>query len=146
MQQKLGKALVGSWQLVSITYLDASGLLHHFWGEKPQGILTYTASGHINVQFMQQDRQSFYNPAFGSGTTEEVNQAFGSYQSYYGTYAEQEAGVLQHHIQGCLFPNWSGTTEIRYAKINGNQLTLTTPPTQVKESTISVDALWQRLD
>jgi hypothetical protein len=137
--------IIGTWRLVSMTYKDRDGKDVHFFGEQPLGVLTYDPNGIINVQFMKKRRDNFASDAYGTGSADEITQAFKSYQAYFGSYFEKEPGVIVHKIEGCIFPNWSGKEEIRYARIEGNKLTLTTPPTRVGDQEISVDAVWQRV-
>ena len=42
----------------------------------------------------------------------------------------EAAGVVVHHLEWSLFPNWTGTGQRRFFAIAGDRLTLTTPPFQ----------------
>jgi hypothetical protein len=137
--------IVGTWSLISMTYKDKDEKTMYFFGENPKGYLTYDPNGIINVQFMMNNRKNFGSEVYGSGTPSEIQEAFGSYQAYFGRYYEMEAGVITHEIEGCIFPNWSGKKEIRYARVEGDKLYLTTPPTQVGDQVITVVALWKRM-
>jgi len=33
-----------------------------------------------------------------------------------------------HHIEVCSYPNWIGNAQVRFAKLDGNLLTLSTKP------------------
>jgi hypothetical protein len=46
---------------------------------------------------------------------------------------EVRGDQVVHHIEQSLFPNWLGTNQQRFIKLDGNRLTLTTDPAVTKQ-------------
>jgi Lipocalin-like domain len=81
------------------------------------------------------------------GTVEELTAAFKGYAAYYGTYSVDElAGVITHHVDASMFPNWVGTDQRREAVLEGSRLTLSTrlPWHEGKEWLFRL--VWRRLE
>ena len=111
----------------------------------PVGLLVYTRE-HMSVQIMRPDRP-FLGDRLG-GSTEAAAAAARGYQAYFGTYSYQaESGVVEHHIDGALTPDWVGTTQLRYAQLSrdGLELTLTTAPLTVKGEEVVGTLVWRRI-
>ncbi len=137
------KQIEGSWLLVSMTYM-ADGSEVNLYGKDPIGILTYDKNGHMNAQMGYSNRTNFQNQSLGEGTVDEITQAYKTYMAYYGRYFEKEPGTVVHKVESCLFPNWKGKEEIRYANIQNGYLVITTPPTLVGNTEVTIKAVWRR--
>jgi hypothetical protein len=137
--------IIGTWSIVSIISRGKDGKAIQLFGENPKGVLTYDINGIVSLQFMMNERKNFSSNIYEAATPEEIQAAFKSYQAYYGQYYEKEPGVIVHVIEGCIFPNWSGKSEICHASIEGDKLYLTTLPMQLADRLISIKAVWQRV-
>jgi len=131
-QQSSRKAkdpFVGTWKLVSYE-VGAS----HPMGRVAVGLLTYDANGRMSMQVMRSDRPKFRasggkEGGYEAGTAEEVMSAYRGYIAYFGSYdVNEKGGVVTHHIEGSLFPNWVGRDQIEFFKISGNRLTFGLDP------------------
>jgi hypothetical protein len=104
---------VGEWRLVSWTATGSEGIVRHPYGEQAIGQLVYTATGQMSAQLM---RSEFDTGAFAEmdGLTalrQIIGTAFGA---YWGTYVvDEDAQTVTHNVQGCISPEWVGTTRVR---------------------------------
>lgn len=144
MKEYIGERIVGTWELVSWTYRDASGNVVDFFGENPQGILMYDGKGNMNAQLMKLERNKIGSPRLFEGTDEQVAAAYRSYAAYWGKYKETAPGEFTHYVEGSLLPDWIGTEEIRYARIEGEILTLSATVT-ANSHRITVEVRWRKV-
>jgi hypothetical protein len=144
MATSIQSDILGTWLLVSMTYENAEGRKINLYGENPRGILMYDTSGYMNAQMGFAHKNIFKSNSLGDGSSEEISSAYKSYMGYYGKYYESSPGVVVHEVDDCLFPNWRGKKEIRYATIKNNILIITTPPTLFGNHEIVIEAIWRR--
>lgn len=144
MENMLGKKIIGTWELVSWTYVSDDGTIVDYLGKSPAGILHYSPDGLMCVQIMKSGRRKFSSGDLMSGTQDEINEAFESFFAYFGTFEENEPGVLTHNIQGSNFPNWTGTAEIRQAKIIQGCLVLSAPSTLPDNKEVVFKVKWKK--
>jgi hypothetical protein len=119
--------LTGSWTLVEYTSTDQDGVVTRPFGTNLHGLLVYTPEGYMSVQIMKSIRPNFALNDLFSGTTEERAAATASYIAYAGRYT-LAAEQVTHHVELSLFPNWVGDDQVRYWTVEGEYLTLRTPP------------------
>jgi lipocalin-like protein len=124
----LREALVGAWRLVSYkaTAVDDGQVVEPF-GAQPRGLITYTPGGHMSAQIMHPARPDFREARLEEGQPEELAAAALGYMAYGGTYDVPTGGLVVHHVQLSLFPNWVGTTLTRVAELDGRRLRLILP-------------------
>ncbi len=121
--------LVGTWRLVSYWAAGPGGDITQPMGPTPRGRLNYDASGRIFVQLTDPDRRAFMRANPRAGTNEEVRAAFASYIADYGSYTvDPDRGTVTHHLEASLVPNWTGGDQVRHFLLEGDRLTLKTPP------------------
>lgn len=114
----------------SLDMKSLEGEVFHPYGEAPQGMLIYDASGYMSVVLMRPGRPKFLGGDPLSGTAEELKEAFEGFDAYSGRYeVDLEKGIVTHHLEACRFPNWEGTDQVRYFELSGDRLVLSTPPT-----------------
>lgn len=136
--------IIGTWKLVSWTFKNEKGETIHYLGENATGILMYDAHGYMNAQLMKGNRPAFASESINGATPNEALGAFNSYLAYFGKYYEKGPGEMVHTVEGSLFPNWVGHQEVRYGKIEGDRLVLSTPPIPTGGTEIIFHIVWQR--
>ena len=141
----LAERLVGSWRLMSSEGRSTDGKVTLDYGPKPVGRLIYDASGRMSVHLLNPTRRRFASGDFLRPTPEELKEAFDGYFGYFGTYTvEESAGVVTHHVEGAAYPNYIGTAQQRFVSLDGNRLTLRTPPERAGGADITYFIVWER--
>ena len=140
--------LVGTWKLVSIEERDASGKLVEplDFGSEPAGMLTYDASGHMAAQAMRRGRPRLASEDVHRATPAEAKTAFVGYAAYFGTYEVRGSeGLVIHHVEASLLPNWEGGEQRRKFTLSGDKLILEPPPFKANGDKRSRRLMWQRV-
>jgi hypothetical protein len=138
--------VAGTWKLIACENRYEDGQIQQTFGADPLGLLMYDAGGRMSVHLMGRNRTRFTSPDVHGGTPSELKAAFDSYMSYFGTYeVDVAAGTVAHHLEACSYPNWVGTTQQRFFKIEGKRLSLSTPPMRVDGKDVRVFLIWERL-
>ena len=121
--------LLGTWKFISLVGKSSEGSVYHPYGENLFGMLMYDSRGYMSVLLMEPDRPKFASGDMKKGTPEEIKSAFEGFDAYCGTYIiDEEKSRVTHNIRGSKFPNWVGTSQVRFFKISGDKLRLTAPP------------------
>jgi hypothetical protein len=116
----------GVWQVIGYTAQDPkTGATTEPFGAKPTGMAVYTAKGHVSVLVTGRERAA---PA-GSGAEREAARAalLDSMYAYAGTYV-MAGHTATIHIESAWQPGWVGTERVRTLTLDGEILTITTPP------------------
>jgi len=88
---------------------------------------------------------TFASDDAGSGTNTEVRAAFEGHASYFGTYTiDPSARTVTHHVRGASYPNWVGHKQVRYYRIDGVHLVLSTPPIPYRGESLGFVLTWER--
>ena len=136
--------ILGAWQLVSYTS-DTDGQVSEPLGPEPIGIILYTPDGYMSAQLMRRDRPAYDRAITGGGTTEQMASAASGYLCYSGPYdLDEAAGVVHHHVEVSLLPNWLGGTQVRKGRLDGDSLTLSTEVTSRKGVSSTHVLAWRR--
>jgi hypothetical protein len=137
----------GAWRLVSAEYRAPDGsVVESPWGSEPQGLLMYDAYGNMSVNLGRRERPRFASGDQLRGTPEEIKAAFESYNAYWGRYeVDERARTVTHHVQYAMFPNWTGTKQVRRYKFQDNKLILTTPPIRRGGQDVIGVIVWERV-
>jgi hypothetical protein len=140
--------LVGTWRLVSCDAYRRNGQVQPLYGPDPEGRLVYDAAGRMSVQVMRTDRPVFQAGQKRRGTGDELRAAYQGYEAYFSTYEVDEPnGIINHRVQGALFPNWIGTNQARYFRFDGpDRLVLSTDPigsTPTRHTIVTL--VWERM-
>lgn len=137
---------VGTWRLVDYEYLRSDGQRLWPFGQSPIGVITYTAEGFMSVQIMDGERATFAGGNRWNATLAEMAAAFESYLAYFGGYEVSETeGCVTHHIEGSLFPEYTGSDQVRYFEFDDGRLTLRVPPLPAGAETITGWLVWERV-
>ena len=138
---------VGTWKLASFESQRSSGEVTYPMGKDAVGMIMYDANGHMSVQVMRPDRPVFASSDRIKGTPAEIVPAFEGFIAYYGTYeVNEEEGIVTHHVEGSLFPNWVGIAHRRFFEFSGNRLTLSTPPIPLGGEQVTAVLIWERTE
>lgn len=137
--------ILGVWRLVSCVVTTESGRTIDVYGDTPSGALIYLPNGYMSVHVIDTQRPEFVHNDFLRGADQEVRRAFEGCLSYFGSfeYRPQE-GLVRHYPIHALHPNWSGTCNVRYTRIDGDDLHIHTPPIPFKGEPSVMRLLWQR--
>ena len=137
-------SLIGTWRLVSFEVRDAQGRIAYPFGEDAGGFITYTADGRMAVQFASTNRPRLTTPDWVGGADPEIAAAARDYFAYCGTY-EVHDSVVVHRVESSLMPNWIGGEQQRQVVLDGDTVTLSTPPTLVGGQQQVATLVWQRV-
>ena len=142
-----GQSIVGTWRLVSMTYVDKStGRETDLWGKGPIGFLTYTPGGRMSAVISAASRHISKESA-DQASVEEQAMLFRNSFAYAGTYSLTSAGAI-HHVEVASDPTWVGKDQTRFVRFEGKRLVVTGPPFQpVGEPNPQVLTLvWERVE
>ena len=116
--------LYGTYKLISSTrtLLD-TGQVETFAQE--QGFITYGDDGRMLVLLIRGDRPK--PESLAKMTDQQRVELFRSMSAYGGTY-KFDGKVMEHHIDISANEVWTGTTQIRDVKMEGDRLIYTTRP------------------
>lgn len=113
-------------------------------GENAVGYLIYTADGYISGHLMRPGRAGFEGGDPLRPKPDEAVEAIGGYLSYCGTYEIRVGGVVVHHVELSLAPNWIGAGQLRFYELDGDRLTITTRPHLVAGHPATTRLIWER--
>jgi Lipocalin-like domain len=125
---ELRTGLIGSWTLDSYqaSIGDGSNVTFPF-GVDARGIIMYTPDGYMSAQVMRSGRWPFKRDDPHGGDDNELAAAAGTYLTYAGPYTVIDDGLIAHHVQMSLLPNWIGATQYRTVKLTDARLELSPP-------------------
>jgi lipocalin-like protein len=135
---------VGTWTLKSTERkVLETGEATQLWGAHPTGTLIYTADGRMSALVLAENRKV---PGAAMPTEAEALSLFKSMVAYAGRYTVEADRVI-HHVEQSWNQAWTGTDVVRFYKLEGNRLTLTTAPApNPRDGKMSVSTLvWERV-
>jgi hypothetical protein len=113
----------GTWKLQSLVYeATATGERSSPFGDHPDGYLSYSADGRMYAIGVVEDRPK---PRDLVPTEAEKVKLQESVFAYAGTYTADGEKVV-HHVDVSWNQSWTGTDLVRFYKLDGNTLTITT--------------------
>jgi len=121
----------GTYSLASFE-LESTDGRRSSWGQNTRGLLVYTADGHVSV--------AINKDVVRDESQHEAENILDSLLFYAGTY-QVEGNVIRHQVTLASNPARVGKEMIRYAELNGDSLTLTTP----KESFGRAILVWKKI-
>lgn len=122
--------LVGTWLLERFLIENIDGETRD-WGRSPNGQLIYTDNGYMSVSI---------NREVENKSSIEAQNYFDSILFYSGTFSIDK-DIIKHQVTNASNPTRIGKELIRYAKMEGNILTLTSP----KESFGTAILTWRKV-
>jgi hypothetical protein len=115
--------LIGTWKLKSyMREIAATGERYNERGEHPAGYLSYAPDGRMNAIITWENRAK---PREAVPSDDERIKLFSTMISYAGTYTFDAEKVV-HHVDISWNQSWTGTDQVRFYKLDGNTLTITT--------------------
>lgn len=144
--QDLREYLLGAWTLESYESSDVDGSnVRYPLGTDARGIIMYTADGYMSAQLMRADRAPIARGDLQLGTDDELATAARGYLAYAGPYSVLDDGVIAHHVDVSLLPNWIGGTQYRAAQVGDDRLQLgPAEPVLIKGKLRNGRLIWQR--
>lgn len=136
--------LIGTWKLISYYQRDADGGVHYVWGRRVSGYISYTEQGRMSVVITAGDRPRASVAGRTDITPEEKAAAYDTCIAYAGTY-DFHGDRVDHHVEASLFPNWVGGDQVRFVRLEGDRLSLTTPPMPAGATTHTGHLEWVRV-
>jgi hypothetical protein len=133
----------GTYKLVSSSRtVLATGQVETYTGER--GYITYGKDGRMMVLIVRGDRPKA--ESFEKMTDQQRADLFRSMTAYTGTYTF-DGKTMQHHIDIAGNEIWSGTTQSRDVRKDGERLVYTTRPAPTpRDGKLSITTLtWEKL-
>ena len=137
--------LEGTWKLISSHRTDAAtGATLDTFGPAPKGFITYGKDRRMMILIVQGDRPRSRSMAVM--TDEQRVRLFGSLMAYAGTY-RFDGKTIEHRIDVSWNEVWSGTTQVRDVRREGDRLIYTTRPAPSPvDGTMGVATMiWERV-
>ncbi len=125
MQSKI----FGSWALTSFV-IEKPDATRQPWGDDLQGLLIYAETGYMSVSINKRIAGESNNP-----------QAILDASLFYAGTFVVDGAVIRHQVTLASNPTRIGRDMIRFARLDGDELTLMTP----KESYGTAALTWRRL-
>ncbi len=146
MGNDVASQFVGTWWLIRYSATTPDGATTYPFGRHPQGRLIYEVNGRMAVQLAHPGQAAFRSGDPRAPTAAEAQAAYDRYLAYYGTYTvDPDKGIVVHHLEVSLTPNWTGSDQVRHFKLDGDRLTLTTPPTFFGGVERVTTLIWERM-
>ena len=121
---ELVRALIGAWQLVNwtIEYPPSDRVTQPF-GADPEGLLIYTADGHMSAVMQRRNRPRLSRADPHAVTDAEKAAAFATYFHYSGAWSVSNGNVI-HDVRHAMNPNLIGTRQVRSVALDRDSLEL----------------------
>ena len=121
---RIAAALAGAWRLVSWTIeYPASGRVTQPFGAVPEGLLVYSADGHMSAALQRPGRARLSRADPSAVSDAEKATAFAGYLQYSGTWSVADGNVV-HAVELAMNPNLVGTRQVRHVALDGDRLEL----------------------
>jgi len=119
--------ILGTWKLQSLVFeATRTGQRSSPFGDHPDGYLSYSSDGRMYAIGVVEDRPK---PRDLVPTDEEKVTLQGSMFAYAGTFTADGEKVV-HHVDVSWNQSWTGTDLVRFYKLDGNTLKITTARAQ----------------
>jgi hypothetical protein len=136
----------GTWNLVSSEMRASSGEILYPLGEDCAGRITFDSAGNFAAQLMRRDRPQFASGDIVRGTDDEIRAAYQGYVAFWSKIIVDEAKKeITYEVEGSLFPNWIGHSNLRHYEFQGNRMTLKTPPFVMAGRELTGVLVWERV-
>lgn len=148
--RSLREQLLGAWRMVDAETVDvATSVSSPILGKRGpySGLIVYLANGLMSVQFAAQRGVGRASVGRDQLTTDEKSAYFETYFGYFGKFeVDEQARLVRHQPEGSILQSQVGKTLVRWIKIDGDLLTLTTEDQRQKATGSTFDRLtWRRV-
>ena len=110
----LREQLVGTWSFVIADITTADGKKTFPFGERPKGMLIFTADGHFSQVHVSGDLPKIASNNRLAGTDADNKAIVHGSLALFGAYSvDEEKKTLTFRIEGSTFPNQAGTSQTR---------------------------------
>ncbi len=117
-------ALIGTWKQLSGTMVEeGSTSTRSNLSAAPNGFVNFSPDGRLILLSTDSARKK---PAGEVPTAAEAEALYRSMIAYAGTY-ELEGNKVTYHLEATWNESWTGSRQVRFWHIDGDQLTITTP-------------------
>ncbi len=118
-------SLLGTWKLQSyVREVLPSGERSNTFGDRPDAYLTYTADGRMHAILIMDNRAAPHELVPSDAERAKLQSTM---VAYAGTYTLESDKVI-HHVDISWNQSWTGTDQVRFYKLEGDRLTITTAP------------------
>jgi polyisoprenoid-binding protein YceI len=116
-------SIVGTWVLTAADKLLPDGTRTLDYGERPHGLVIFTADGHYSLQIYRAEYTKFSSGDKLKGTPEEYRDAMQRMSVHFGRYTvDPVKATITFQIDRSGFPNWDDTTTVRSYELKGDEL------------------------
>ena len=138
--------LIGAWTLESYVSTSADGSDEFYpLGPDARGIIMYTPDGYMSAQLMRTDRAPVDRNDPNLAHDNDLAAAAGGYLSYAGPFTVVDEGLIAHHVEVSLLPNWIGGIQYRKARLQDSCLELRPPePILIHGEPRNAKLVWRR--
>ncbi|MCV7314750.1 lipocalin-like domain-containing protein [Mycolicibacillus parakoreensis] len=126
----LADAMLGGWHLESFHAVDVdTGAASTPLGERPQGLILYTADGHMSAQLARADGSGYL--AYGGRFRVEAD-------------ADGSTATVHHDVMMATVPELLASPQLRHAHLDGDRLTLAATTTGAGGAPRRATLTWRR--
>lgn len=127
--QSLRDRIVGTWDFVIAEVTAPDGKTSYPFGEKPKGILIFTADGHFAQIHVASEAPKIASNNRLTGTPEEYAAIMRTSISVFGSYTvNEEKKTVTYKIVTSSYPNWAGEAQERSIdKLTADEFSNTNP-------------------
>ena len=136
--------IIGTWRLVAASASSGSVRNDAPYGPAPAGLITYTGDGRVMAIICHSGRKPLASGDRISASIDEKAEAFATSFSYAGRYS-LSADKIIHRVEIASVQNWVDTDLVRLVHLDGNRITLTTPPISVAGEIRTTELVWERV-
>jgi len=136
--------VAGTWRLVAASAWNGSTRNDAPYGPAPLGLITYTRDGRVMAIICHSGRKPLASGDRISASTDERAEAFATSFSYAGRYSLSGDKII-HGVELASVQNWVDTDLVRLVRLEGNRITLTTPPISVGGEIRTTELVWERV-
>jgi Lipocalin-like domain len=112
--KSLREQIVGTWEFIIAEIVTQDGQKTFPFGERPKGLLIFTADGHFSQVHVSGDLPRIAGKDRLAGTPEQNTAIVHGSLALFGTYTIDEAKkTLTFNIAASTFPNQQGTSQTR---------------------------------
>lgn len=121
-------SIVGTWRYVAVDTVRPDGSRQPMYGERPQGLVIFDATGHYALLNARADLPAFASNDRLKGTPEEYRAVVQGSIAHFGRFeVDNAARTITFQIETSTFPNWNGVVQKRPFVLSGDSLKWTTP-------------------